>query len=126
VLADWVQRIRREDEFVILGDFNRRLDVGPDELLDGITGRGVPGSRRIGLTRFPRAKPSLCYQELATRPGFDNSYHYVPIDHFLVSGDNRSGQFAEHPVAVPPGQERQTLNVFGDHCPKSLTLTMGN
>jgi endonuclease/exonuclease/phosphatase family metal-dependent hydrolase len=104
--------------FVLLGDFNRNLDLEGDQLFDRLTGRDTRGTAdQTGLRRFPFHMPSICLPEPPSE------YHYVPIDYLLISDGLRGRDYRELSPPVPAGTSATEFKKkFGDHCPKSLSV----
>ena len=104
--------------FVLLGDFNRNLDLDGDQVFERLTGSDTPGTPdSTGLRRFPSHKPSICFPE----PPSD--YHYVPIDYFLISDGLRGRGYLEMSPPIPAGIGAGDFKKkFSDHCPKSLAV----
>jgi Endonuclease/Exonuclease/phosphatase family len=104
--------------FVLLGDFNRNLDLEGDQVFDRLTGRDTPGTAdQTGLRRFPFHVPSVCLPEPRSE------YHYVPIDYLLLSDGLRGRDYRELSPPVPAGTSASEFKKkFGDHCPKSLMV----
>ncbi|MCZ8316372.1 endonuclease/exonuclease/phosphatase family protein [Phreatobacter sp.] len=104
--------------FVILGDFNRRLDLDRDEVLARLTGADTPApgdDRR--LIRFPFRRPSACL------PQPIESHSYVSIDYILLGPGLRGRDYAEFSPPVPDDESpRDFKKRFGDHCPKVVRV----
>lgn len=106
--------------FVILGDFNRRLDLDRDEVLRRLTGQDTPADPADNrqILRFPYKRPSVCL------PQPIDSYNYVSIDYFLLGPGLKGVDYAEYSPPIPDGQQpRDFKQRFGDHCPRSLRVT---
>lgn len=104
--------------FVILGDFNRRLDLDRDEVLARLTGADTPapGDNRQ-LIRFPYRRPSACL------PQPIESHSYVSIDYILLGPGLRGRDYAEFSPPVPDDESpRDFKKRFGDHCPKTVRV----
>jgi|GraSoiStandDraft_4_1057263.scaffolds.fasta_scaffold249931_2 endonuclease/exonuclease/phosphatase family metal-dependent hydrolase len=108
--------------FVVLGDFNRNLDLDGEQVFARLKGDDTPGiPDSTKLHRFPSRSPSLCFPEPASE------YHYVPIDYFLISDGLRGSNFREMVPMIPPGIAAGTFKKrFSDHCPKSLKVEVQN
>jgi hypothetical protein len=104
--------------FVVLGDFNRNLDLDRDQVFARLAGSDAAGAAdNTGIRRFPFHTPSICFPE----PRSD--YHYVPIDYLLISDGLRGRDYAELSPPVPAGMSAGAFKKqFGDHCPKGLAI----
>lgn len=104
---------------VVLGDFNRYLDLSRDavfERLAGLDTRTDPADD-TGITRAPERRPSFCFVEPRAE------YYYVPIDYFVLSKGLQGRDFREHVPRIPRGKDPKAFKqAFGDHCPKSLAV----
>ncbi|TPJ81979.1 hypothetical protein FJ434_20735 [Mesorhizobium sp. B2-5-13] len=138
-LHKWL-RAREEagDTWMIVGDFNRRLDAGAgtfqDEVWQALSAYS-PGSDGLDrdarpdteLFRAPYKKPSLCWADLAnpypTTLADADDYNMSPIE-FFVFGKQAA-------ALIDPSTEEQIVwapataadpKRLSDHCPARLTL----
>jgi endonuclease/exonuclease/phosphatase family metal-dependent hydrolase len=104
--------------FLLIGDFNRNLDLEGDQVFARLTGRDTPGTAdQTGLQRVPFHEPSICL------PKPPSEHNYVPIDYLLLSDRLRGRDYREMSPQAPPGISASLFKKkFGDHCPKSLTV----
>lgn len=106
---------------VVLGDFNRYLDLSRDSAFDRLAGldtRNDPADD-TAITRYPERRPSVCFVEPRSE------YYYVPIDYILLSKGLVGRDFREHVPQLPRGADPKAFKLaFGDHCPKSLSVTL--
>jgi hypothetical protein len=104
--------------FVVLGDFNRNLDLDRDQVFARLAGSDSPGTGdNTGIRRFPFHTPSICLPEPRSE------YHYVPIDYLLISDGLRGRDYFELSPSPPAGTSATEFKKkFGDHCPKSLAI----
>ncbi len=104
--------------FVLLGDFNRNLDLDGDQVFERLTGSDTSGTGdQTKLRLFAFHIPSVCLPEARS------AYHYVPINYFLISDGLNGQDFRENSPSVPTGTSATEFKKkFGDHCPKSLTV----
>lgn len=135
-LERWIDRVAKgSPDFVLLGDFNRRIDeeaaadIPPQKVRsDGSNPAGVPPQDKDG-----RVATRYLWQELNDG---SRSLHQVPLtsvdtgckgfsglDHIVLSGPLAQRQPAalgsrKTAVVQAPGQRIET----SDHCPRSVTL----
>jgi endonuclease/exonuclease/phosphatase family metal-dependent hydrolase len=104
--------------FLVLGDFNRNLDLEGDQVFARLAGTDTRGpADNTGVRRFPFHTPSICLPEPRSE------YHYVPIDYLLISDGLRGRDYAELSPPLPTGiSATEFKKRFGDHCPKSLAI----
>jgi len=137
-LERWIDSVaKRSADFVLLGDFNRRIDEEAAEKIepaqvrtDGSNPAGVPAQDKDGrvATRYLWQELDDGVRDLQQVPltsvdagckGFSG------LDHIVLSGPLAARQPAplgSHKTAVvqAPGQRIET----SDHCPRSLMLTL--
>lgn len=135
-LERWIDSVARQSpDFVLLGDFNRRIDeeaaatIRTDQVrTDGSNPAGIPAQDKEG-----RVATRYLWQELSDGA---RSLQQVPLtsieqgcrgfsglDHIVLSGPLASRQPAnlgsrKTAVVQAPGQRIET----SDHCPRSVTL----
>jgi endonuclease/exonuclease/phosphatase family metal-dependent hydrolase len=104
--------------FVVLGDFNRNLDLDGDQVFARLAGSDTKGTGdNTGVRRFPFHTPSICFPEPRSE------YHYVPIDYLLLSDGLRGRDYLELSPPLPAGTSAGDFKKkFSDHCPKSLAI----
>jgi endonuclease/exonuclease/phosphatase family metal-dependent hydrolase len=109
--------------FIVLGDFNRHLDLQRDQVWDQLSGGDTRDDKSddTKLWRYPYHKPSKCLQQPAAL------YNYVPVDYIVLSkGLSGSGDQEDSPD-LPVGKNPYKFkSEFGDHCPLSLTVFPSN
>ena len=105
-LQGWIARRREEGvPFVLLGDFNRRMD-GPDDLLAALTMAGP-------LTRATEGRGSPCWG--------GNSF----IDHILAGGAARGWMMPDSlRVMVYRETSEAAKEQLSDHCPVSVRFRL--
>lgn len=112
---------KHKGPLVVLGDFNRYLDLFRDAAFDRLAGldtRNDPADD-TGITRFPERRPSVCFVEPRSE------YFYVPIDYFVLSKGLVGRDFREHVPRIARNKDPKTFKLaFGDHCPKSLAVAL--
>lgn len=137
-LRKWIEeRESVGDKWMIVGDFNRRLDAGSgtyqDEIWQALSGYspradGVDrdGRKDINLYRAPYKTPSVCWKDFvnasASLADADN-YNMLPIE-FFVYGQSAKAVVvdgSEQQVAWPNPQPQDSKRL-SDHCPASLRL----
>jgi endonuclease/exonuclease/phosphatase family metal-dependent hydrolase len=109
IVSAWIdQRQAEGGNFIVLGDFNRRLAAGPTDPMRGLLDNGP-----APLTFIHGGRPSPCW----------GGEYPEPIDHIILGG----------PIATRPHSGGRTLvyqetdasqkDRLSDHCPVSVTLT---
>lgn len=127
------------DAWLVVGDFNRRFDLGggptQDEVWEAITAfdpdfEGIDQDNRpdLLLGRTPYKELSLCWSEkrnpMPTSLVEQDEYFLVPIEFFVFG--------AKTAALIVPGSEKQVIwpnaqaddnRRLSDHCPKTLSLS---
>lgn len=138
-LEDWIEAVgARSPRFVLLGDFNRRIDeeaaeaVPPSQVrADGSDPAGPNKKDALGYVstkylwqEISDGKPTLFQVPLS---GADSGCKgFTGLDHIVISGALKAVQtdatFGSRkvPVASQPGQAIET----SDHCPRIMTLNL--
>jgi hypothetical protein len=139
-LHKWVRAHEETDAaWVVVGDFNRRLDVGSgtfqDEVWQALSayspgGDGVDRDLRADteLFRPPYKRPSLCWVDLAnpnppTLAEADN-YNMAPIEFFVFGDALRSLVVAgsEQQIVWAPATSADPERL-SDHCPSAVKIS---
>ncbi|WP_078031015.1 hypothetical protein [Massilia sp. KIM] len=136
-LERWLDAVaKRSPDYVLLGDFNRRIDeeaaaaIRPQQVrADGSDPAGVPAADKDGkvATRYLWQELSDGARTLRQVPltGVDPGCRgFSGLDHIVLSGPLAARQQADlgsrkSAVVQAPGQRIET----SDHCPRSLTLS---
>ncbi|MEH6437798.1 hypothetical protein [Massilia sp. DD77] len=136
-LERWIDSVAKHSpDFVLLGDFNRRLDeeaaaaIRPAQVrTDGSDPAGVPKQDADGrvATRYlwPELNDGARSLQLVPLTGVDQGCRgFTGLDHIVLSGPLAARQPAplgsrKTAVVQAPGQRIET----SDHCPRSLMLT---
>ncbi|MBQ5948495.1 hypothetical protein [Massilia sp. ST3] len=136
-LERWIDSVaKRSPDFVLLGDFNRRLDeeaaaaIRPAQVrADGSDPAGVPKQDADGrvATRYlwQELNDGARSLQLVPLTGVDQGCRgFTGLDHIVLSGPLAARQPAplgsrKTAVVQAPDQRIET----SDHCPRSLTLT---
>jgi endonuclease/exonuclease/phosphatase family metal-dependent hydrolase len=132
----WLDKVaRRSPDFVLLGDFNRRIDeeaaagIEPARVRadgSGPAGVPVPGADGRVATRYLWQELNDGVRSLKQVPltGVEAGCRgFTGLDHIVLSGPLAARQAADigsrkSAVVQAPGQRIET----SDHCPRSLTL----
>ncbi|MGI4718188.1 MAG: hypothetical protein ACRYGO_00475 [Janthinobacterium lividum] len=135
-LERWLDSVAQTSpDFVLLGDFNRRIDeeaaarIAPEQVrVDGSKPAGVPNADASGkvATRYLWQELNDGVRSLQQVPltGVDQGCRgFSGLDHIVLSGPLAARQapdFGSHKTAVAqaPNQRIET----SDHCPRSFTL----
>ncbi|MEM7253255.1 MAG: endonuclease/exonuclease/phosphatase family protein [Pseudomonadota bacterium] len=117
-LETWIdERAANGDAFVVLGDFNRALDVHQDrDHFWQALNDGEPAA--LSLYRYPFRKASACWQGT-------ERHHRNPIDFFVVDGSTfkRVVRNSFQQWRYQPGDRDITRGTPSDHCPASIDIT---
>lgn len=125
------------DAWMVVGDFNRRLDAGAgrnqDEVWQALTAfspgfNGVDrdGRQDIAIYRAPYKTPSACWADtsnsLPATLADSDDYNMLPIEFFLFGNNARNelDPSSEHQITWLPSTpaDRKRLS---DHCPSVMT-----
>jgi hypothetical protein len=137
-LHAWIAaRQASNDAWLVVGDFNRRLDAGAgrhqDEVWQALTayspgfdGRDRDNRQDIVIYRAPYKAPSVCWAEtsnsLPATLAESDDYNMLPIEFFLFGSTARAklDPSSERQIAWTPStpSDRKRLS---DHCPSVMT-----
>lgn len=137
-LHAWIAaRQASNDAWLVVGDFNRRLDAGAgrhqDEVWQALTayspgfdGRDRDNRQDIVIYRAPYKAPSVCWAEtsnsLPPTLAESDDYNMLPIEFFLFGSTARArlDPSSERQIAWTPStpSDRKRLS---DHCPSVMT-----
>ncbi|RWI33299.1 MAG: hypothetical protein EOR30_32095 [Mesorhizobium sp.] len=140
-LRAWVEaRQNAGDAWMVVGDFNRRLDAGAgrfqDEVWQAVSGYSPAADLHdrdnrpdIALFRAPYKEPSLCWADTSnpyptSLPTADD-YNMLPIEFFVFGAKVRDLAVANSGGQVPwtpsVAADHQRLS---DHCPSTLSINV--
>jgi endonuclease/exonuclease/phosphatase family metal-dependent hydrolase len=108
VLEGWIDaRARAGEDFVVMGDWNRRTALPGDEFLKVVSDDDPPGGRLVFANADRQASCVQRYRDF--------------IDHIALGRDTARrvmrGSFAEYTYGVPEDQHP------ADHCPNSVAIS---
>ena len=143
-LRAWIEAREREaSAWMIVGDFNRRLDSGSgsfqDEVWSALSGYAprrdansgtlvdTDGRVDVPLFRAPYKEASLCWREM--REPFPSSlaaaddYNILPIEFFLYGNRAKPLVIAASSRQIPwPSPVAADMTRLSDHCPKTIRI----
>lgn len=145
-LRAWIEARQSEAAaWMIVGDFNRRLDAGAgifqDEVWSALSGYAprrdastgkfidTDGRNDIQLFREPYKEASVCWQEMKQRfPASladQDEYNLLPIEFFLF-GENLKALLNSETLRqiTWPTPQVSDMTRLSDHCPKSLQVSV--
>lgn len=140
-LRAWVEaREDAGDAWMVVGDFNRRLDAGAgrfqDEVWQAVSGYSPAadlhdrdGRPDIALFRSPYKEPSVCWADASdpypASPATADDYNMLPIEFFVFGAKIRDlaivdyGRQVAWTPSVPTDRGR-----LSDHCPSVMSLAV--
>ncbi len=140
-LRKWIEaRETAGEAWMIVGDFNRRLDAQPGAIPDEVwialsgynadkTGHDRDPRSDIKLFRQPYENMSTCWREFRqpNPSGNPDTYNILPIEFFIYGTRTATMIVPESEKQFPwPNPTPADKMRLSDHCPSSLTISMGS